>query len=407
MVSPTDNINIFLSVIMFGWKSQVWKDEPEIKDYVAAFLTKDADFHPELDDNQNRHPNASPKSSILYRHNKRSSLETTKATLDDFSLVKLVGKGSFGEVFLSKRKSDESTFAIKILSKADMVRRKQCDRVNIEKHCLSVIRCPFVVKLETCFASDTHLFFVQTMCQAGELYFHLDRSQKLTSKLARFYTAECAIALQAIHDQGIVYRDLKPENIMIDFYGHLKLVDFGLAKIGVESSVTGATSFVGTSEYLSPEMVKRERHGFAVDWWGLGMVLFEMLTGLPPWYCDDRKRVMKSITDDVIEFPKGEVSVGARSLIRSLLHKDSRYRLGSLKGIEEIKAHSYFNCLDFNKVEEKRIKPPYIPSLISKTDVSYFDTSFTSQSVVHDSSVSYEDSRLVEEAEKRGAFKGF
>jgi len=209
----------------------------------------------------------------------------------------------------------------------------------------------------------------------------LARSKQLSNNLARFYIAEVSVAIQAIHDVGILYRDLKPENIMIDSSGHVKLVDFGLAKIGVRSPFKGASTYVGTPQYLSPEMVKRENHGFALDWWGLGMVLFEMLTGLPPWYCDDNVEISRCIVEEEIDFSITNINWEAQSLIRCLLQKDPQYRLGSQNGLSDIKSHSYFRYLDFGKLATKQIKALFVPTLDGDFDIRYFDNFFTSKPI--------------------------
>jgi serine/threonine protein kinase len=158
------------------------------------------------------------------------------------------------------------TFAVKMLDKAEMIERRQLARVEMERHCMSLADgCPFIVQLQAAFQSDTHLFLVQDLCPGGELYYHLDLHSKPSPKLARFYAAECAIALQHLHTRSVVYRDLKPENIMIAADGHVKLVDLGLSKSGVRHALRGALSFVGTMEYMAPEMIAKTGHGFAVD----------------------------------------------------------------------------------------------------------------------------------------------
>ncbi|GBG28346.1 Protein kinase, putative [Hondaea fermentalgiana] len=351
---------------------------------------------------------------------------------DEYVLRKVIGKGSFGEVFLATRKNGPAavdtpasptrankatsaikTFAVKALGKAETVRRKQTRRIETERRCMIEGRgCPFIVNLEAALMSDSHLFFIQEFCSGGELYFHLDVHGKFSSRLARFIAGECALALAHLHERGCVYRDLKPENIMIDAEGHVKLVDFGLARIGISQPHQGAISFVGTTEYLSPEMLKKTGHGFAVDYWALGMVLYEMLTGLPPWYSDDKKAVTRGICEGHVEFPANEVSRNARSLIRSLLIKDPRKRLGSAAGVKEISEHPYFAPLDFVKLAAKRIKPPFVPSARSSPlDTSCFDYNFTSLPArvpaYKDSKTRVKDEALVASAQAEGVWSGF
>lgn len=341
------------------------------------------------------------------------TVATPDPAVGQFVLRKVIGKGSFGEVFLATRNDPSGkAFAIKALGKAETVRRKQTRRIEIERRCMIEGRgCPFIVGLEVAIMTESHLFFVQEYCPGGELYFHLDVHGKFTSRLARFIAGECALALSHLHERGIVYRDLKPENIMIDADGHVKLVDFGLARTGVTESYTGAKSFVGTTEYLSPEMLNKVGHGYAVDYWALGMVLYEMLTGLPPWYSDDKKKVTKCICESQVEFPPNEVSRNARYLIRQLLTKDPRKRLGSTHGIKEISEHPYFAPLDFTKLAAKRIKPPFVPQVKSKLDTSCFDYNFTSLPARVPSHATSKnrakDEAIIESAQDEGIWAGF
>jgi serine/threonine protein kinase len=338
-------------------------------------------------------------------------------SLEDLRLLKLVGKGSFGQVFLAEPaaapqlEGSPPCFAVKVLDKAEMVQRRQLARVELERHCMSLAEgCPFIVQLQAAFQNDTHLFLVQDFCPGGELYYHLDLQSKLSPKLARFYAAECAIALQHLHARGVVYRDLKPENIMLAADGHVKLVDFGLSKAGVRHALRGALSFVGTMEYMAPEMIAKTGHGFAVDWWSLGMVLFEMLTGIPPWFSEDRATVLFSIQHADVAFPQGQVSSSARAILRALLVKDARQRLGSARGLQELAEHVYFEPLDFAKLERKLIRPPFVPALQDSADTSLFDIAFTSQPVnlhVYKSPDPQHSCLAVQRAEQDGLFHGF
>jgi len=350
------------------------------------------------------------KVSEEYSSSTTESSNSNQLDLEGFNFLSVVGKGSFGQVFLAEHRDITTPVAIKVLNMAEMIRRKQSKRIEVERLCMERSNSPFIVNLHMAVATKEHLYFVQDYCSGGEMYFHLDRNGKFTSKLARFYAAECALALDHLHQAGIIYRDLKPENIMICQDGHIKLVDFGLAKTGVFEAVKGARSFVGTMEYLSPEMANKSDHGYAVDYWSLGMVLYEMLVGLPPWYSENREKVLYHIQNSEVVFPSGVVSSSAKDLLRKLLEKNPRERLGSKRGIAELCEHTYFSSLDFNKVCTKAIKPPYKPQLQSVTDVSYFDKSFTNlkPSIERDSKYSpKEDADLVEVGESQGLFDGF
>ncbi|GAB9473062.1 Agc protein kinase, partial [Globisporangium polare] len=212
-----------------------------------------------------------------------------KVCLEDFTLIRVIGKGSFGKVTLVRKKTNSKIFAMKILSKAHLLKRKQVEHTKTERRVLSVASHPFIVGLHYAFQTQAKLYFVLDYCPGGELFFHLSRMGKFDETMSRFYAAELVVALEHLHSLGVVYRDLKPENILLDEMGHIKLADFGLAKDEVTEIDSGATSLCGTPEYLAPEVLARKGHGTAVDWWGLGMVLYEMLTGLPPWYTRNRQ----------------------------------------------------------------------------------------------------------------------
>ena len=227
----------------------------------------------------------------------------TKISLEDFELVRVIGKGSFGKVTLVRKKSDSRLYAMKVLAKQNIIKRKQVEHTRTERNVLGKLNHPFIVKLHYAFQTEAKLYFVLDYCAGGELFFHLSRMKKFPEHMARFYSAEITLALDTMHEHGVVYRDLKPENILLDGEGHIKLADFGLAKEGVHEAAEGAHSLCGTPEYLSPEVLDRQGHGTAVDWWNLGMVLYEMLTGLPPWYTTDRDKLFERLRSAPLKFP--------------------------------------------------------------------------------------------------------
>ena len=226
-----------------------------------------------------------------------------KISLEDFELVRVIGKGSFGKVTLVRKKSDSRLYAMKVLAKQNIIKRKQVEHTRTERNVLGKLNHPFIVKLHYAFQTEAKLYFVLDYCAGGELFFHLSRMKKFPEHMARFYSAEITLALDTMHEHGVVYRDLKPENILLDGEGHIKLADFGLAKEGVHEAAEGAHSLCGTPEYLSPEVLDRQGHGTAVDWWNLGMVLYEMLTGLPPWYTTDRDKLFERLRSAPLKFP--------------------------------------------------------------------------------------------------------
>ena len=214
----------------------------------------------------------------------------------------------------------------------------------------------------------------------GELFQHLRKFRTFDEEKVRFYGAQIALALEYLHSKGIVYRDLKPENILMDEDGYLKLADFGMAKKLKEDEK--AMSFCGTPEYLAPEIITMEGHDKNADWWSFGILLFEMLCGLPPFYVENLDKMYELIKTSTVKFPKRIVlSEDAKDIIRKLLEKNPKKRLGSQRGIEEIKSHPFFANIDFDLIVQKKIKAPFIPELSSDTDVQYFDEEFTSEEV--------------------------
>ena len=216
--------------------------------------------------------------------------------------------------------------------------------------------------------------------RGGELFQHLRSEKFFKEDKARFYAASIGIALDYLHNNGIIYRDIKPENILIGEDGYLKLIDFGMAKM-VQGNEK-ATSFCGTPEYLAPEIITGEGHNRAADWWSYGILIFEMLCGIPPFYCENTERMYDLITNAELRFPKRiPLSDNAKDLIKKLLVKKQDKRLGVNKGFEEIKAHPFFQGFDFEALLNKKMEPPFIPTLHGKLDVGNFDEEFTSEDI--------------------------
>ena len=231
------------------------------------------------------------------------------------------------------------------------------------------------------FQSKDKLYFVLDYCAGGELFFHLGKLGKFPEHRARFYAAEIILAISYVHSLEIVYRDLKPENVLLDAQGHIRLTDFGLSKEGISNSSSGAKSFCGTPEYIAPEILNRQGHGRAVDWWSLGALLYEMITGLPPFYCQDRERLFEKIRKSELHYPPS-VLMPAKEVLIGLLTKDPVRRLGSgPTDAEEIKAKAFFAELDFDKLTRGEIPPPWKPNISGSLDTSQFDKEFTKMAV--------------------------
>jgi len=298
--------------------------------------------------------------------------------LDSFKMIKVIGKGSFGKVFLVREKSTSEMFALKVLRKDNIIKRNQVEHTRTERSVLGYVNHPFIVGLNMAFQNKDKLYFVLDYCAGGELFFHLSKVGKFAEHRARFYASEIVLAISYVHELDIIYRDLKPENVLLDAKGHVRLTDFGLSKEGISGSSSGANSFCGTPEYLAPEILNRQGHGRAVDWWSLGALLYEMLTGLPPFYCRDREKLFEKIRKGHLDYPRS-LTPRAQSMLRGLLTKDPNRRLGSGPAdAEEIKCNPFFSEIDWKKLAHGQISPPWEPPVSSSLDTSQFDEEFTS-----------------------------
>jgi len=310
------------------------------------------------------------------REQQQQQRKAKKPSLDDFEMVRVLGKGSFGKVMLCRKKDTQQLYAMKVLKKEHVLKRKQVAHTRTERSVLGLVDHPFVVKLYYAFQTGDKLHFVLDFCSGGELFFHLGRAGRFSEGRGRFYTAEIALALGHLHTKSVVYRDLKPENILLDSEGHIKLADFGLSKEGVNSGESGARSFCGTPEYLAPEVLNRTGHGTSVDWWSLGALLYEMLTGLPPWYSQDRQKMFASIRNSVLDFPE-YISPLARGILSDFLTRDVTKRLGSKNDVDDVKQHRFFHGVNWDALYNRQIPAPFVPRLQSQTDTANFDAQFT------------------------------
>lgn len=307
--------------------------------------------------------------------------------LDSFKVIKVIGKGSFGKVFLVKEYQSGEMFALKVLKKDNIIKRNQVEHTKTERNVLGYVNHPFIVGLNMAFQSKNKLFFVLDYCAGGELFFHLGKLGKFAEPRACFYAAEITLAIEYVHNLDVIYRDLKPENVLLDARGHVRLTDFGLSKEGISDSSSGANSFCGTPEYLAPEILNRQGHGRAVDWWSLGALLYEMLTGLPPFYCRDREKLFEKIRRGELYYPR-HLTPRSQSLLRGLLTRDPTKRLGSgERDAEEIKFHPFFAEIDWKKLANGDIAPPWNPTLTGSLDTSQFDAEFTNMPICSPSSM--------------------
>lgn len=305
-----------------------------------------------------------------------------KVDQSHFELLKVLGQGSFGKVFLVRKITGEDAgtlYAMKVLKKATLKVRDRV-RTKMERDILAEVDHPFIVKLHYAFQTEGKLYLILEFLRGGDLFTRLSKEVMFTEEDVKFYLAELALALHHLHSIGIVYRDLKPENILLDSEGHVKLTDFGLSKESIfEEKKT--FSFCGTVEYMAPEVVNRKGHGTAADWWSYGVLMYEMLTGALPFQGQNRKETMNLILKAKLAMPQF-LSPEAQSLLRALYKRNPANRLGSgPQGIEELKRHPFFASISWENLYARKVSPPFKP-VVRRTGMDeafYFDTEFTSR----------------------------
>jgi|Transcript_7596 serine/threonine protein kinase len=284
-----------------------------------------------------------------------------KVTLKDFVTVKEIGRGTYGTVTKVMFKGDQQFYAMKAYRKDVLIRENMVKNANEEKNILQGTDHPFIVKLHFAFQNRERLFLVLDFLPGGELFSHLHKEGKFPVARTRLYAAEIVCALRHLHDRGIVHCDLKPENIVLDRNGHVCLTDMGLAKIGLaksnEQDVYLETCCQGTLEYMAPEILKGTGHNHAIDWWACGILIYEMLVGLPPFYSDDMHQMYDFILNKPLEFTE-DVPESARDLITKLLDRDENKRLADG---EAILNHPFFAPLELDKVMRKEVVPEWVP----------------------------------------------
>ncbi|XP_019126152.1 serine/threonine-protein kinase Sgk2b isoform X2 [Larimichthys crocea] len=306
--------------------------------------------------------------------------ETSQMKPADFDYLKVIGKGSFGKVLLARHRQYGGYYAVKVLQKQMIVKRKEQRHVMVERSVLlKGLQHPFLVGLHFSFQTPNTLYFVLDYVNGGELFYHLQREGSFPEPRAAFYAAEMAMALGYLHSLDIVYRDLKPENILLDSEGHVMLTDFGLCKEGVALGGIMHT-FCGTPEYLAPEVLQGQSYSPAVDWWGLGTVLFEMIYGLPPFYNRSKAEMFENILHAPLQLGSG-ASQAARSLLEGLLERDVTKRLGGSYDLVELQEHPFFASINWDDLLARKVRPPFIPKVTGPCDVSYIDPEFTQQPV--------------------------
>ncbi|KAF0305545.1 cAMP-dependent protein kinase catalytic subunit [Amphibalanus amphitrite] len=296
------------------------------------------------------------------------------AALEDFDLLKTLGTGSFGRVMLVQHKAGKDYFAMKILDKQKVVRLKQVEHTLNEKRILQAISFPFLVSLQYHFKDNKNLYIILPYVSGGEMFFHLRRLRAATKRgfhesHSRFYAAQIVLAFEYLHYLDLIYRDLKPENLLIDSQGYIKVTDFGFAK-----RVKGRTwTLCGTPEYLAPEIILSKGYNKAVDWWAMGVLIYEMAAGYPPFFADQPIQIYERIVAGKVRYPS-HFSSELKDLLRNLLQVDLTKRYGNLKnGVNDIKGHKWFATTDWIAVYQKKVEAPFIPKCKGPGDTSNFD----------------------------------
>jgi serine/threonine protein kinase len=293
-----------------------------------------------------------------------------KVNLNDFELLQTVGIGSFGRVRLCRHKKNSRVYVMKILKKAEIIKQKQVDHVYSEYNILSILNHPFIVELKGVNVQHPqYLYLILEYVPGGELFTLLRNNTNFPVEQAKFYTAHIITIFEYLHSKNIIYRDLKPENILINKNGYLKLTDFGFAKV-INNNKT--YTLCGTPEYLAPEIILNKGHGKPVDWWTMGILLYEMLVGIDPFSDDDPMMIYQKIIKGKIRFPN-TIDKNAKSLIKHLLIADTTKRFGCLKnGVKDIVNHRFFNGFDWRSFVFIKMEAPYIPPIKKNDDTSNF-----------------------------------
>ena len=310
----------------------------------------------------------------------KSELSTIKLSYLDFDPLYLIGTGSLGKVILVLYKKNKNIYAMKELSKSKIKINKQEEHSKSERDLMIELTSPFIVNIKFAFQDETKLYIVSEFLQGGDMFYHMHHSTiNFTENTVKFYIIELILAIEFLHENNVIYRDLKPENILMNSEGHIKISDFGLSK-KLENQKDKAYTLCGTLQYLAPEILKNKGYDKSVDWWSLGCIYYEMLTGNLPFKTNGNK-INLDVFEEKIDFDEN-MNPLLINLISQLLNVNPKKRLGyGAQDAKKIKEHQYFNDVDWNKYLNKEIEPPFVPKLEGELDLRYFDKCFTDEPV--------------------------
>ncbi|XP_011682845.2 protein kinase C iota type isoform X2 [Strongylocentrotus purpuratus] len=344
--------------------------------------------------------------------NGNDKIGNSPISLDDFELLRVIGRGSYAKVLLVELKATSRVYAMKVIKKELVTDDEDIDWVQTEKHVFETAsNHPFLVGLHSCFQTVSRLFFVIEFVSGGDLMFHMQRQRRLPEEHARFYSSEISLALNFLHEGGVIYRDLKLDNVLLDADGHIKLTDYGMCKEGLRPGDTTST-FCGTPNYIAPEILRGEDYDFSVDWWALGVLMFEMLAGRSPFdivgnadHPDQNTEdyLFQVILEKPIRIPRS-LSVKAASVLKGFLNKNPIERLGChpQTGFGDITGHPFFKTIDWDRIESRQVTPPYKPHLQSDRDLEHFDPQFTEEPI----QLTPDDPGVLSQIDQ-GEFEGF
>ncbi|EDW74189.2 uncharacterized protein Dwil_GK21803, isoform C [Drosophila willistoni] len=335
-------------------------------------------------------------------------------SLSDFELIRVIGRGSYAKVLMVELRRTRRIYAMKVIKKALVTDDEDIDWVQTEKHVFETAsNHPFLVGLHSCFQTPSRLFFVIEFVRGGDLMYHMQRQRRLPEEHARFYAAEISLALNFLHEKGIIYRDLKLDNVLLDHEGHIKLTDYGMCKEGIRSGDTTST-FCGTPNYIAPEILRGEDYGFSVDWWALGVLLYEMLAGRSPFDLagasenpdqNTEDYLFQVILEKAIRIPRS-LSVRAASVLKGFLNKNPADRLGCHResAFMDIVSHPFFKNMDWELIAQKEVQPPYIPNL--DPGDPYMTTNFDVQFTREPPELTPDDPHVIDNIDQT-EFEGF